>query len=610
MELTESKYWNIIVLLLLAVVTFTFCFPLIASWHKAGEYDWDYGFFAHEVPRKTIVEYGQFPLWNPYYAGGLSTIGNPQTRYLSPSIIYSLLFGTIIGLKLEIFTHIFTGLVGMYLLARQLKMGRLSSFVPAFVFTLNSYFVLHISEGHTTFFAPVYIPFIFLFFLKSLDDNKKYLFLTSIFIALIVFEGGALHFAPFLLFFGSYSIFSSIGRKNIKPFFMMLVSVFFAVLYCAPKLLPSLEIARAFQRFTGLEKPLALKVLYHIFLNPDQHLHSQGFLNLQWPWCEYGAYIGPLVLLAFLASFILCPGVFNSLFRRAGPAGGEEPGLSGNGASTPILCTGANRLFDPFLISGTLFLIIGMGDFSNLSPWHLLHKLPIFNYMHILSRFFILFVFAVALRAGMTFDYFEKKFVRYRFLTGAGILLVLFNLLYVNSGTFKEAFTLDVNFVKEDKPFVQKMFKKEDYYGAFSTMYPMALKNMGLLDCYEPINVTVYAVPSDSPRYRGEYYLYFGNGNVNMTYWSPNRMVYKADLKNKDILVINQNYEKNWKTKPFLKIRPQEGLLAVDVGPVNEKIEFYYMPESFKTGIYLLVFGLVLSFSFILLKTGPARENI
>lgn len=41
----------------------------------------------------SVKDYGQIPLWDPYYCGGVSALGAPQSRFASPTFLFSLLLG-------------------------------------------------------------------------------------------------------------------------------------------------------------------------------------------------------------------------------------------------------------------------------------------------------------------------------------------------------------------------------------------------------------------------------------------------------------------------------------------------------------------------------------
>ena len=62
-----------------------------------GILDWNEHFLYHGVPYQSIIEHGQFPLWNPYSCGGNPMLANPQSRFLSPLFLIDLAFGVVVG---------------------------------------------------------------------------------------------------------------------------------------------------------------------------------------------------------------------------------------------------------------------------------------------------------------------------------------------------------------------------------------------------------------------------------------------------------------------------------------------------------------------------------
>src|SRR5262249_14919255 len=87
-----------------------------------GTLDWQFFQFFEEIARKTVLRFGQFPVWNPYFCGGTPMVGNPQTTFLVPTFPLVLLFGTTFGMRLSEFCVIIVGAEGGYRLGRQLKL--------------------------------------------------------------------------------------------------------------------------------------------------------------------------------------------------------------------------------------------------------------------------------------------------------------------------------------------------------------------------------------------------------------------------------------------------------------------------------------------------------
>ena len=96
--------------------------------------DWDQSFAYHELQRKTIINYHQLPLWNPYICGGQPWWAHPNCDVLSPFFILILIFGTIKGTLIIHFVQVFIGLSGMYYLSRYFKLSLILSLINSIFF--------------------------------------------------------------------------------------------------------------------------------------------------------------------------------------------------------------------------------------------------------------------------------------------------------------------------------------------------------------------------------------------------------------------------------------------------------------------------------------------
>jgi len=293
-------------LLIFMLLSILFCYPIIENLTGLGIiYDWDYFHFNHAVPQDTILRYHQFPLWNPYYCGGNVMLANMQARFLSPTFLFTLLFGPVVGIKLDIIFHMIVGMFGMFLLSRYYKLGRLSSYLPPFIFMLSGWYPLHLTVGHVGFMAFVYLPYIVYFYLLGLK-RFQYSIIAGAFLALIILEGGiqaAPHAMLFLFFFSLlYILFPKFGK--VAPLKALGIIILFTVLFSAVKLLPTVEFLFQHRRFIGSDDFISPKLLYHIFLDPNQVVARQ-LHGSEWGWWEYGSYIGWIpMLLGFIGILI------------------------------------------------------------------------------------------------------------------------------------------------------------------------------------------------------------------------------------------------------------------------------------------------------------------
>ena len=157
-------------LVIFFIISIIYAFPVIRNISYLGQMDWDQFTFWNAVPRETILRYGQFPLWNPYANGGNVLLAHPDSPFLSPFYIFVLIFGPVIGLKLQIIVHVFIGLYGMFLLARHMKISTRSSYLSSFIYMMSSMYALRLSEGQTEWFALAFVPWTFLYYLQSLSQ--------------------------------------------------------------------------------------------------------------------------------------------------------------------------------------------------------------------------------------------------------------------------------------------------------------------------------------------------------------------------------------------------------------------------------------------------------
>ena len=105
------------------IVAAASCAPIFFQVQNWGISDWDLHLFYHEVPRISVLGYGQVPLWNPYACGGSVMLANPQSRFMTPFFALHLMFGAVVGIKLEILLHLVLGIFGTYLAAHAKKLN-------------------------------------------------------------------------------------------------------------------------------------------------------------------------------------------------------------------------------------------------------------------------------------------------------------------------------------------------------------------------------------------------------------------------------------------------------------------------------------------------------
>jgi hypothetical protein len=564
--------------------------PIFRQWGNWGIQDWDQHLFYQAVPRDTLLRYHQVPLWNPYYCGGTVMLANPQSRFLSPSFLLVLLFGTLPGVKLEIALHVVIGLGGAYLLARRYELEPVPALAAAAVFMLSSMYALNLTVGMTWFMSVAYVPWAVFFYLKSFD-RLGYVALSAVCLALMYFDGGAYPLPITLLFLLVLSACMVARRGPRQPALRFGGTVVLTLCFGAVKLIPSIEFMIRHPRKWGEPSGYSLMSLAHSLLDRDQTIAAaERFTREEGFWSgvsgymdENGMYIGALGMLLAFAGLV-----------RHGRRRWE------------------------LAVCLALFLWLGFGDRIFPSLWGALRTLPVFDSMRVAQRFRIIFMLCLALFAGLGVQAL-RDLAASRFRTAwagavgsAGLALVLVaDLLAVNSPVLCDAFTaapvtvsrpegaapgsfVQVSKVPSYGRIVPGLTYGRRLYRSYGGLYPAFLANVGVIDAYETANVPREAVPSGSPAYRGEVYLVGMEGRAWFETWTPNRLVIGVQAAGPGWLVVNQNYDAGWKEAHGRSVKPLYRLIGMRVGPGDTRVELQYCPTSFLvgaavTGLTLLV---------------------
>ena len=596
-----TKKSTIFILILFLVTSFIFVHTIFYKINNLGVGDWDANFGKLEILKK-ILGYKQIPLWNPYMYGGTPFLANPilGDTYFSLTLILVQIFGAVIGIKISIFIHLLLGMFGMYLLCRHYNLKKIISLLPSFIFMLSGFYVSHLTTGHTWVLIIAIIPYVFLFYLKSMQDKKNIIF-ASIFLALMLLIGAHI-FLYTSLFLIIYSIFKVIemseiqrisehaqkslifDRKKIFTVKILLTIFIVAVLLSSIKLIPNIDFLSKQPRYTKYDySGYSLNTLYHGLLDRDQGYFikrdlgpfyngaigekgQQPFITgISHGWDENGAYTGLIPLALFLIGI-------------------------------PLLW----KKHWPLILTSLTFLWLSFGHRAPISLWKFFQLFPIWDMVSSASRSIIIFIFCLAIINGLTlqrlYQLFHKK-LRYKrtmkFITFLIVCFITFDLIIVNGTVLKDAFVIPSLNVTPHKEFYQtsRHYKYSNLTGMYD--YPNFLRNEGKVNAYIEIPTKVYAVSKESEDYKGEAYLQGTQGEVSYTYWSPNKLIVDVNASGEGYVVINQNYAKGWKTKNNRKVESFNGLISTKVYPEDKQVTFYYLPWSFVVGLIISLLSII-----------------
>lgn len=601
------KQPKIFLLLFFSLVALIYTLPIYRQITYWGIQDWDFHFFFNGVPRKTLLEYGQVPLWNPYSDGGTVMLAYPESQFLTPAFLFVLLFGEVIGLKIGVWLHLVIGLVGAYALARHFQLSRPASILVAALFMLNSMYALSLTVGMTWYLAVVYLPWVFLFFLMGLSD-LRYGLVSGFFLMLMFFTGAAYPLPMALLFLAVYSLLLVVFKEHSLFRVTKLLAVVLTFMLClgAIKFLPGIDFQLTYPRNMYDYSGYSLQSLWFSLFSRDQSLAAIMNLPIEQPGFltgvtggmdENGMYIG------FIPFVLLVVGIGLHNKRRM-------------------------ILFLTFLF----FLWLSLGTRPPAELWTLLHLLPVYKAMRVAQRFRIIFMLCLAILAGFGFqtmmgyiDKFAPNRSLARFFTASLLGFVLIDLLAVSVPIFKDAFPIPPLPVTQNESFHHvwelpsydkngwikaasipyphpfEAYNPFPMYSSYGSVYPAFLSNIGTINVAHSARVPRNARPISAETYRGEVYLKGTTGPVEIIYWSPNKLIIAVDPPAPGFLVVNQNYYAGWRARvggqEKREVEKIDQCLAVRVFPGDQRVELSYLPTTVVVG--LIVTSVTALFSII-----------
>lgn len=381
-SLLISKRKSIALGALLTLPLVLYCLPLLLTGNKLASGDADYLMQTVEAARRSFLEYGQLPWWNPWISGGVPLFANPQFGLLSLPTLFGLIFGSIIGYKIALMGYLIIGFWGFYhLFTKCFKTPIVTAALLSYIWSFGSFFA-HRAAGHYTFFTIEFFPFLLLFFLKRKEIRYSWLWLGLV-LGLMINAAAHNTTVMCIAVFGVFVLveifrlsFRVIKRRvaqfggviELFDIKMLVKSGLVAILIAGPRILSSLEYIREYPRSLGIfpeESVGVAKGLFAMFGPFRQYVSVPTIPN--WSWMEVSAYIGIMTGLAALICFIV---------------------IARNGT---LLKNRIGNISPAFIIGlGVVFFLFGLGMIAGkLSPYIILQNLPVFSEMRVASRWII-----------------------------------------------------------------------------------------------------------------------------------------------------------------------------------------------------------------------------
>jgi hypothetical protein len=445
-------------------------------------------------------------------------------------------------------------LIGFYVLARKLGISFYGAFIPPLVYMLSSYLTLHFSVGHIPFHYFSILPWLVFFYKKSLDRPIHILSAGAATAFIILGSGAAVPLLFSLFFLFLVSLLDVNREMKYRPPLYAIGAGICGIMFAAVKFFPMYDYLSRYPWIPeGTVQTTPLWILPKMFFSINQSPFAEHIEGYVWGWHEFGAFIGPLVLILAILALI---------FRL--------------------------KKDWPYLVLIFVSLILVLGSFlPPWSPWDLLHRLPGFESIRVPSRFAILAIFALAILAGRGVDIILQLF-RFRkgALTAVVFAAVLGTHLFVCIPILGEAFTR-----QPEKPTRFSEFKQ--FEGDPNRMYTAFLSNRGTI---RAAWLSAYRQGRGILDYNNRVSEWYSEGatvRVTGREFTPNRITFDLQSNSGGMLVVSQGYDTGWRRNDGKEVQSFQDLVSFHVTPDVRRVEIYYHPDYFNVGLLVSLISIL-----------------
>jgi hypothetical protein len=557
-------------LALFATLALSAAWPLLSTAAMLNEFR-DAQVLAHyeTAARDSVLHWHQAPLWDPYYCGGMYLLGTPQARFLSPTFLFTLLFGEPRGEALTAFAMMLVGLEGTFRYARDRGASRFGALLAAPLFALSGIFAVSPGLGWIGFFGFELLPWLALGVRRAFLRERWAIVLMAVAAAWCVGFGGT-YAAPIAALWCAFEVAEFVVTRArsdrlglVQGLGVAAAGAALAVALAAVRLWPIAQTLSEAPRIIGGTPGNPWPILVKMFFFPIKNETDNG---------------------EFYVGFWILPAALLGLSRR------RSIGLS----VAVVLCAwlAAGYEVRPSLFAG-------------------LHELPLYTTLRYPERFLIPLGLAAATLAGRGISLVEAyartphaRLGRRRFVTLAAfsvaalaIVIDVGPLVAQHALHARERWLGPPPVQGEARPFHQARGSR----WALEYYEPM---QRGSLSCWE-----AYPVPQ-SPLLRGdrkteEYLVEPDAGTVTERSWSPNAIDLDVTLSRPATVAINQNWSSGWRASVG-EVRSEHGLLTVALPAGTHALSLRFEPRSATGGALVSLVALaVLVFLGLRVRRAP-----
>lgn len=549
--------------------------PSLTTWNTLGGHDWEQMETHRELIVKTVLDYHQFPFWQPYACGGHPNWGGYESgsTVVSPWFPAYLFTSLPHAMRVEVWGSAFVSAVGTWLFAGRFTRSPAARALAVAVFAVSGRWALQITQGHTWHLSYEWTPWALYFYDRAVaaDPTRaggrlRDTVLCGASVAMMVYSGGIYPLPESVFIIAVYGVLLAANTRSARPVLVGLACGAFALGLSAPKLLPMIEVMLRFPRLIESRETVDLQGLIAILTSEDQDTTSGHPGVSAYGWHEWGMYVGWIVVAILIVGCLVARGPRQS----------------------------------PLKWTGLLCFVLGLGAFDPHAPWALLHKMPVFSTQHVPSRWMYPGLLLLIAVAGAAFDRVIRRTGWARAWLEIGAL----------AGVAWIA--LDVGKVARQPVrhiFYEPMPQVADSTGPFRTeehlppslglqtdwtkpSLPAVLANIGTIDCgtfppfhnywrHEGMPAPGMGARSIGDRdYHGEAFVAEGTGTATIVNWTPNEMTVQVHGgRPGDHVLLNQNWDSGWLTNGSRAIDWAD-LPAAELHAPDETVVFRYRPRT------------------------------
>jgi hypothetical protein len=521
--------------------------------------DWTYFDPLSLVIRSSVLHYGVFPMHDPWVGGGMDLLANPQSRVLSPQVLWDLLLRPQLANIASMTLYGALGIWGGVRLLRLLGASTPIALSGALVFINSTWFGLHYAEGHVVYGCVQLFPWV-LYFALTLDRAPSVFWLLSL-QALFILDGAiyALVWSLFLVggcvVTGLSKPWRHLQRPSAPDLGLVALALAAAGLLMATKAIPVLGFFRERPPsldFTSIPIDWLARFLFTPLQDPlDKTMHPIYRFH------EFGCYLGILGLLILAAA---------------------------------LLTRGFARRHVAFLVLAAFWFWVGSGWGGSANPWNLFQKVPIFNSVHLQSRLFILMHLFLLVPMFLGLEHFARRWHWKRAHLALCALLVVESFV-VRNYPFQRAYEHWTEPRFPSSVLTWTTITRTVPYGAKPMHY---FTGAGAVRAYDAFSPPTRVRASDAPDYRGEIFTLVGQGTARLEAYTPGSITLTASAATPIRVGVNTNWLSGWKVVegPGTAYANYEGLVAIELPAGESRSVVRYSPDYWPLVLTCYIAGL------------------